>query len=238
MKKCLGSLVNYFNKNMVKRKHIIHKKKGYDIKLDLKLSFKNFVIGGKHQLYYGRQKICKTCKGSRCVPGKQAQKGFSCCGSGWLFYIERESSFEVICNNCDGWEKVVRDPYYIYQGSGIVKKEYDIEIELTKGIQNGTIIRQIRYGHASQYSGEPRDFLIEVEDEVEEDNTLRRDGNNIISELDLSVSEMLLGYFYSLNIITLNKVINTILWDLIWVIAMEEGRPFRNSELGDSIATE
>ncbi|CAD8089408.1 unnamed protein product [Paramecium primaurelia] len=89
-----------------------------------------------------------------CVTGRQAQESFSCCGSGWLLYIERESSFE---------------------------KQFDIEIELPpKRIQNGTIIRQTRYGHASQYSGEPADLLIEVE----EDNTLRRDGNNIISELD------------------------------------------------------
>ncbi|CAD8114209.1 unnamed protein product [Paramecium sonneborni] len=181
----------FFQQKHGKKKAYYAKKKGDDIKLGLKLSFKDSVFGGKHLLSYRRQKTCDTCKGSRCAPGKSAQKCFSCGGSGWLFYVDGGSSMEVKCNNCDGWGKVVRDPCLVCEGSGIVEKEFDVEIELPKGIQNGTIIRQTRYGHASKYSGEPGDLLIEVE--VEEDNTLRRDGNNIISELELSVSEMVLG---------------------------------------------
>ncbi|CAK92138.1 unnamed protein product (macronuclear) [Paramecium tetraurelia] len=75
---------------------------------------------------------------------------------------------EIKCTKSDGWGKVVRDPCKICEGSGIVEKEFDIEIELAKGMKNGTIIRQSSYGHANECSGEPEDLLIEVE--VQEDD--------------------------------------------------------------------
>lgn len=138
----------FFQQKHGKRKAYHAKKKGEDVKMAIKLKFKEALFGTQKSISYQRQKTCDSCSGSRAAPNSAPQKCYTCGGSGWLTYVDHGSSMDVKCKNCDGWGKVVRDPCKKCKGEGVTEVTQDRQIDIPRGVNVGTVIRLGGAGNA------------------------------------------------------------------------------------------
>lgn len=65
---------------------------------------------------------CKTCRGTRCAPNTFPSKCYTCGGSGTLQYRDKFDTVEEICDNCEGFGKIIRHKCSTCKGEGQVTR--------------------------------------------------------------------------------------------------------------------
>jgi molecular chaperone DnaJ len=88
------------------------------------------------------------------------------------------------CSYCGGDGKVVTDSCNTCKGSGLVKGEEVISVNIPAGVMNGMQLSLSGKGNAAERGGIPGDLIIVIEEE--EHPELKRDGNNLLYEHTLS----------------------------------------------------
>ena len=78
----------------------------------------------------------------------------------------------------------------ICDGQGILKKEEEIKIKIPAGIDNGEMMRMAGGGEAVR-SGTPGDLYIKIH--VKKHKLFRKEGSDLIMNLDIKLSDALLG---------------------------------------------
>lgn len=85
--------------------------------------------------------------------------------------------------------------------SVMYKQKKEIEINFPPGIENGQTLKVEGYGEApdvpSGSAGRPGDLLIKVH--VEKHKTLRKDGYNLVTDLDVKITDAILGAEYEVD---------------------------------------
>jgi molecular chaperone DnaJ len=95
------------------------------------------------------------------------------------------------CPTCSGAGKLIEHPCEKCQGAGRVLEERTLEVEIPAGIHDGQRIRIRGAGHAGTDGGVPGDAYVEVH--VARDARFERDGDDILSEVDLTIVQAARG---------------------------------------------
>lgn len=138
---------------------------------------------------------CTTCSGSGAAPGTQPETCGRCGGSGRLQSVSSSVFGQFVrsstCPECRGAGRVVRTPCPECRGAGRVAEERTLSVEIPPGIHDGQRIRLSGEGHAGSPGGRAGDVYVLVR--VRPDERFVRDGNDIVSTADLTVTEAALG---------------------------------------------
>jgi molecular chaperone DnaJ len=86
---------------------------------------------------------------------------------------------------------VIEHPCHDCQGSGRVVEERTLEVEIPPGIHDGQQIRLSGEGHAGALGGRAGDVYVQVR--VRPDPRFVREGNDVFSTVDLTMTEAALG---------------------------------------------
>ncbi|MBY0473049.1 J domain-containing protein [Patescibacteria group bacterium] len=173
---------------------------GRDISIDLELSFKESVFGVKRTVLLAKTAQCETCKGSGAEPGSKMETCKYCNGSGKLH--ETTNSFfgqitmQSPCRHCHASGKVPDQKCHTCRGEGVYKKQEEIDIVVPPGIEGGEMIRLTGAGEAVQ-GGSSGDLYVKVH--VQNDPRFKKDGQNLITELSIKLSDALLGSEYKVQ---------------------------------------
>src|SRR5207237_1793396 len=92
---------------------------------------------------------------------------------------------------CAGAGRVVEHPCADCAGSGRVVEERKLEVEIPPGIHDGQQIRLSGEGHAGSLGGRAGDLYVQIR--VRPDPRFVREGNDIVSTIDLTITQAALG---------------------------------------------
>ncbi len=169
-------------------------KRGRDISIDLELNFEEAVFGVDRVILLNKVSVCHVCNGNGAKKETEMMVCPICNGKGKIREMKRSifGSIEMAraCENCVGSGKVPREKCNFCDGLGILKKEEEIKIKIPAGIDNGEMIRFSGGGEAVR-GGTSGDLYIKTH--VKKHKLFRKEGNNLIMNLDVKLSDALLG---------------------------------------------
>jgi molecular chaperone DnaJ len=138
---------------------------------------------------------CKACEGSGAAPGATPERCLRCEGAGRLQAISSSVFGQFIrshtCPDCGGTGQILRTPCPDCHGSGQTLEERTLDVEIPAGIHDGQRIRLSGEGHAGAVGGRAGDAYVLVR--IRPHEKFVRDGNDIVSTVDLTMSQAALG---------------------------------------------
>lgn len=176
------------------RQNNFYKQRGRDISIDLDLSFEESVFGAKRKILLSKLGVCEDCSGEGVAPGAELKNCSVCGGSGRVRETKRSifGTFTAVqtCTNCKGKGKIPTKKCKKCGGEGVVKKQEEISIAVPAGIYDGEAIKMTSKGEAKS-GGVSGDLYVKIH--VKPHEVFKREGNNLIMELNVPLSEALLG---------------------------------------------
>src|SRR5204862_995738 len=103
------------------------------------------------------------------------------------------------CSGCGGSGRVVEHPCQSCAGTGRLVEERTLEVEIPAGIHDGQQIRLSGEGHAGVLGGRTGDVYVQVR--VRPDPRFVREGSDVFSTVDLTMTEAALGSRLSVDTI-------------------------------------
>ncbi len=175
-------------------------KRGRDISIDIELSFYDSVFGTERKILLNKSSTCSRCSGTGGEPKTEMVNCTTCNGKGKIREVRKSfmGSFatERVCDTCHGKGKVPKQKCTECRGSGVVKKEQEISVKIPEGIEDGEMIRLTAAGEAIP-SGVPGDLYIKIH--VKSDPVFKKDGSNLVMNLNVKLSDALLGTEYTIK---------------------------------------
>ena len=138
---------------------------------------------------------CTACGGTGAAPGTAPTTCPTCEGLGRLQSVSSSVFGQFVrtqgCPRCGGSGQVVETPCEACTGTGRVTEQRELEVDIPPGIHAGQRIRLSGEGHAGSLGGRAGDVYVQVH--VRTDPRFVRDGNDIVSAVDLTVTQAALG---------------------------------------------
>ncbi|MEM7758139.1 MAG: molecular chaperone DnaJ [Cyanobacteria bacterium P01_A01_bin.40] len=175
--------------------------RGDDLRLDLKLDFREAVFGGDKQIKIPHLESCETCNGTGAKAGTGVKTCGTCSGSGQVRRATRTpfGSFAQVttCTTCNGAGQVIEEKCGTCHGAGRQQETKKLKITIPPGVDNGTRLRVSGEGDAGVRNGTPGDLYVYLF--VESDQEFTREGINIRSEITVSYLQAILGCSIQVN---------------------------------------
>jgi molecular chaperone DnaJ len=118
-----------------------------------------------------------------------------CGGAGRLQQVARSVFGEFVrtsaCPQCNGAGRIVEHPCETCNGAGRTLEQRSLDVEVPPGIHDGQRIRISGEGHAGALGGRSGDVYVLVH--IRADERFVREGNDIFSTVDLTMTQAALG---------------------------------------------
>jgi len=169
-------------------------RKGSNLRVRVKLTLEEIAKGVEKKIRVNKFIKCHTCGGSGAKDGKKTTCP-KCNGSGYTVRVMNtilgQMQTRTTCPYCGGEGRVVTDSCNTCKGSGVVKGEEVIAVNIPAGVMNGMQLSLSGKGNAAERGGIPGDLIVVIEEE--EHPELKRDGNNLLYEHTLTFPEAVSG---------------------------------------------
>jgi len=170
-------------------------RRGADIAAEVEIDLEEAAQGTTRRVPFQVAITCNACKGSGAEPGTRPAPCRACGGSGQLRQVATSLFGQIIraqtCPRCGGAGRVIEIPCRRCQGTGRVIEERALEVEIPPGIHDGQRIRLSGEGHAGILGGRAGDVYVRVR--VRPHPRFVREGNDIVSTVDLTMTQAALG---------------------------------------------
>jgi molecular chaperone DnaJ len=175
--------------------------RGDDLRLDLKLEFREAVFGGEKEIRISHLETCEVCSGTGAKPGTRPRTCSTCSGSGQVRRVTRTpfGSFTQVsvCPTCNGTGQVIEDKCEACEGKGQKQVTKKLKITIPAGVDDGTRLRVASEGDTGQRGGPPGDLYVYLF--VNADPEFQRDGINVLSAIQISYLQAILGCRIQVN---------------------------------------
>jgi len=175
-------------------------RRGRDISTEIQISFSESIFGTSRKILITKTSNCSVCDGSGAKFGTKMETCKYCNGQGKIREAKRTIlgtiSSTKICEECLGSGEVPKEKCEICKGKGVLRREEEISINIPAGMRDGEMIRMTGGGEAIT-KGTPGDLYIKVN--IATHSVFKRDGNDLVMNLDLKLSDALLGTEYSIQ---------------------------------------
>jgi molecular chaperone DnaJ len=171
-----------------------------DISIDIELSFEESIFGVERVILLNKTSVCDVCSGTGAEKGSELSECATCNGKGTIREMKRTIFGQVAttktCETCGGRGRVPKVKCSRCHGAGVLKKESEIKVKIPSGIDNGEMIRLSGGGEAVS-GGVTGDLYIKVH--IKKHPLFRREGQNLVTDLNIKLSQALLGGDYVLR---------------------------------------
>jgi molecular chaperone DnaJ len=168
---------------------------GGDLAQAVEIDLADAAHGTSVELSYDAVATCETCHGNGAEPGTQIESCSKCGGSGQLRVVSRTPFGQMVraavCDVCAGEGRVAKSPCKDCRGRGRKIERTRVSVEVPAGIADGQRIRVAGRGHAGERGGPPGDLYVVVR--VREDSRFVRDGNDLVTAIDVAAPLAALG---------------------------------------------
>ena len=175
-------------------------RRGRDISTEIQISFSDSIFGINRKILITKTSNCLTCHSSGAKIGSRMETCKHCNGQGKIRESKRTIFGNIasakICEVCLGVGEMPRELCDKCKGKGVLRREEEISIVIPSGIRDGEMIRMTGYGEAIS-KGTVGDLYIKIN--VMPHPIFKRDGNDLVMNLNLKLSDALLGVKYPIQ---------------------------------------
>ncbi|WP_266365223.1 molecular chaperone DnaJ [Tellurirhabdus rosea] len=170
-------------------------RRGSDLRIKLKLNLQEIANGVEKKIKVKRHVACTTCGGNGSKNGTAVTNCNTCSGTGQVRKVVNTMLGQMVststCPTCNGEGKLVTDRCDVCFGEGRVLQEDVIPLRIPAGVADGIQLSVGGRGNVPPRGGVAGDLLVVIEEE--EDENLKRDGNNVIFDLHVNFVDAALG---------------------------------------------
>jgi molecular chaperone DnaJ len=175
-------------------------RRGRDISTEVQISFSDSVFGITRKILITKTSSCLICGGSGAKPGTKMETCKHCNGQGKIREQKRTIFGNIastkICDVCLGSGEVPKEKCDTCKGKGVLRREEEVSIVIPPGIRDGEMDRMTGYGEAIS-KGAAGDLYIKIN--VSSHPVFKREGNDLVMNLNLKLSDALLGTKYPIQ---------------------------------------
>ncbi len=169
--------------------------RGSDIRVRVKLTLEEISEGVTKKLKINKMLACDECNGTGAKNATAYTTCSTCNGSGVVNKIENSFFGRIqtqgVCPTCNGTGKVITEKCDKCHGNGVVKGDEVIEVRIPAGVAEGMALNVSGKGNAAIQGGMNGDLQVIITEEAHPE--LIRDGNDLIHNLNITVTTALLG---------------------------------------------
>jgi molecular chaperone DnaJ len=169
--------------------------RGADLGARVEIELVDAARGTTREVPFEVAAACGRCGGDGAEPGTPVTPCPTCAGQGRVQQVSRSLFGEFVrtqtCPACAGSGRFVKDRCSECHGSGRVLEERRLSVDIPAGIHDGQRIRITGEGHAGLLGGGSGDVYVLVQ--VKPDTRFVREGNDIFSTADLTITQAALG---------------------------------------------
>jgi molecular chaperone DnaJ len=168
---------------------------GGDVAVTAEIGLAEAAQGAAVEVSYEAVALCEHCHGNGAEPGTPIETCPRCQGTGELRAVSRTPFGQVmratVCDVCHGDGRIARTPCKVCRGRGRRVERPKVKVDVPAGIADGQRIRISGRGHAGERGGPPGDLYVLIR--VREDPRFVRDGDDLVTAVDLSAPLAALG---------------------------------------------
>lgn len=169
--------------------------KGTNLRIKVKLTLEEIAKGAEKKIKVNKQVLCQTCDGSGAKDTRSSVTCRTCGGTGSVRRVTStilgQMQTTSTCPTCNGEGVEITSKCNNCQGEGLVRGEETITINIPAGVSEGMQLSMGGKGNAAPRGGIPGDLIILIEEVPNE--SLKRDGNNVVYDLYISFVDAALG---------------------------------------------
>jgi len=169
--------------------------RGRDLLTEVGIDLVEAAEGVTREIAFPVAVTCGTCDGSGAEPGTQPETCPTCGGAGRLQSVSSSLLGQIVraqaCPECGGTGQIIPSRCSTCDGAGRVSEERTVDVEIPPGIHDGQRIRLTGEGHAGALGGRAGDLYVLVH--IRPDPRFVRDGNDVLSTLDVTMTQAALG---------------------------------------------
>ena len=170
-------------------------RRGSDLRIKLKLDLNEVANGAEKKIKVKRHVTCDTCGGNGAKNGTALTTCTTCQGNGQVRKVVNTMLGQMVssstCPTCNGDGKIITDRCEVCAGEGRLMQDDLITLNIPGGVGDGMQLSMSGKGNVPQRGGVAGDLLIVIEEE--ENEQLKRDGNNVVFDMHLSFVDAALG---------------------------------------------
>ena len=172
--------------------------KAKDCYVDIDLSLSEIYKGGKRDVTYNKKGKCDQCNGTGLGKNGKVETCPYCNGSGRIRNVQRMGYQTIVqegvCHHCGGEGKKIIDPCTKCHGSGVMDISETVTIDIPIGAFEGATLKIDGKGcDASPERNETYNGDLYIRFHEVPHSKFERNGNNILSEIELSICDALCG---------------------------------------------
>jgi molecular chaperone DnaJ len=169
--------------------------RGADLRVKIKLNLHEIANGVNKKIKVTKDISCTTCNGSGAKDAHSTVTCTTCRGAGSVRKVAStpfgQMQQTVGCPTCNGSGQQITAKCGSCRGEGVTKGEDIISIDIPAGVADGMQLSMSARGNMGRKGGAPGDLLINITEESHE--SLHRDGNNVIYDLQVNFADAALG---------------------------------------------
>ncbi len=169
--------------------------RGSDIRVKVKLTLAEIANGTTKKLKVNKYVACDKCGGTGAKDASAYTTCPTCNGTGVVTQVQNtffgRMQTQGVCPTCGGEGRIIKEKCDKCGGEGISKGSEVIEINIPAGVGEGMALTVSGKGNAARHGGVNGDLLVVIEEE--RNPQLVRDGNDLIHNLNITVTTALLG---------------------------------------------
>jgi molecular chaperone DnaJ len=169
--------------------------RGSDIRITVKLTLQEVAEGVTKKLKINKTVACDKCGGSGAKDSSSYTTCTQCNGSGYVITVQNSffgrMQTQSVCPTCGGQGRIIKEKCSKCNGEGTERGQEIIEVKIPAGVSDGMMLTVRGKGNAARNGGVSGDLLVVIEEEHSPE--LIRDGNDLIHNLNITVTTALLG---------------------------------------------
>lgn len=169
--------------------------RGQDLEVAAEITFDQAVFGDTIPVTLKTPQRCADCDGSGAGSGTQPVTCVDCNGTGQVQRVRQSMLGQMVtaspCPRCGGLGQVVVTPCATCRGEGRVTAERTYQVDVPAGVDHGSTLRLNGRGAAGPRGGPPGDLYVHLR--VAPHARYRRDGNDLVTQVPISISQAALG---------------------------------------------
>ncbi len=164
---------------------------GEDLRYELEIEFEEAIFGCEKKIKIPRLEVCHFCNGTGAKDTNSIITCPYCRGTGKIRITQGFFSISKVCDHCGGEGKIIKEFCPHCKGRRRIKKENIVKVEIPAGVNTGNRLRLRNKGNSGLNGGRPGDLYIDII--VKDHPIFKRDGYNLICDIPVSFSKLVLG---------------------------------------------
>ncbi len=169
--------------------------RGQDVEVIADIEFAQAVFGDQIDVELKLPVRCGTCEGSGAAENTEPVTCSECSGSGQVQRVRQSLLGQMVtaspCTRCGGLGEVIATPCTTCRGEGRVTEDTTYKVDVPGGVDTGSTLRLTRRGAAGPRKGPNGDLYVHLR--VQPDERFERDGDDLVTEVPISIAQAALG---------------------------------------------